>query len=81
MRPCFPTYTGRPDKKRTAEGEQKVYVRSTGEGSGDSKKGGGERGPVKSLGPLEATHRYVYRYWPLCALCAYTKRQKFRYVY
>lgn len=21
MRPCFPTYTGRPDKKRTAEGE------------------------------------------------------------
>ena len=57
MRPCFPTYTGRPDKKRTAEGEQKVYVRSTRQGSGDSKKGGGEPGPVKSLGPLEPTQR------------------------
>ena len=57
MRPCFPTYTGRPDKKRTAEGEQKVYVRSTRQGSGEKKKGGEERGPVKSLGPLEPTQR------------------------
>lgn len=54
MRPCFPSYTGRPDKKRTAEGEQKVYVRSTNEESGDSRKGGGE-GPWAPRG-YASTH-------------------------
>lgn len=46
---CVPE---RPDKKRMAEGEQEVYVRSTGtKVEGDSGRPGGEEYQVRRVGP------------------------------
>lgn len=62
MRPCFLPRTARPGKKRMAEGEQEVYVRSARTKVGASGRAKEKRagcGPEKSSS-LRGTHARVH---------------------
>lgn len=54
-----PRIPGDRIKRGRRKGSREGVCEVEREGSGDSRKGGGEEAPVKSLGPLGATHRYV----------------------